>query len=58
LTNTGIAGTGVGTLANTGAEAAAAAQSMPAADGAVVGLLALLGAAWIKRREILSKFVR
>jgi hypothetical protein len=22
------------------------------------GLLALLGAAWIKRREILSKFVR
>ncbi|MDQ6884897.1 MAG: hypothetical protein M3077_11795 [Candidatus Dormibacteraeota bacterium] len=57
-TQTSGAGAAVGTLANTGAGALAASRSMPIADGAVFGLLALLGAAWIKRREILSKFVR
>jgi hypothetical protein len=45
-------------LANTGGGAIAAAKSNPAADGALAGLLALLGAAYVKRREILSKFVR
>jgi hypothetical protein len=44
-------------LANTGA-AQHGSTSVPVAGGLLVGLMALLTAAAIKRREILSKFVR
>jgi hypothetical protein len=44
-------------LANTGG-AQNGSKSVPVAGGLLVGLGALVAAAAIKRREILSKFVR
>jgi hypothetical protein len=53
------AGAQVGTLANTGGAAAKALGLSPAEAGAgFAGLLALLGALYVKRREILSRIMR
>jgi hypothetical protein len=47
-----------GQLANTGQGLVTRAESAPAATGALAGLIALLAAAYVKRREILSRFIR
>jgi hypothetical protein len=52
------AGAQAATLANTGGAQKNGSTSLPVAGGLLVGLTALLAAAAIKRREILSKFVR
>jgi hypothetical protein len=58
LTNTGAgAGAQASNLANTGG-AHKSSTSLPLAGGLLGGLAALLAAAAIKRREILSKIVR
>jgi len=45
-------------LATTGQGLLNRAESAPAATGALAGLIALLAAAYVKRREILSRFLR
>jgi len=45
-------------LATTGQGLLNRAESAPAATGALAGLIALLAAAYVKRREILSRFIR
>jgi hypothetical protein len=47
-----------GTLANTGQAVIKRATSSPAVDGALAGLIALLVGAYLKRKEILSRFIR
>jgi len=54
----GAAAAQVGTLATTGQGLLNRAESSPAATGGIAGLIALLAAAYIKRREILSRFLR
>jgi hypothetical protein len=49
-----------GTLANTGAGAHPASGGTPpiAAGGVLAGLMALLTAAWVKRRELFGRSAR
>jgi hypothetical protein len=54
------AGAQAGTLANTGAGVHQAAGGLPpaAAGGVLAGLIALLTAAWLKRRELFGRSAR